>query len=674
MHYYVIKPGSNAQHWPSFMEDQVAKISYKEMKIGDVSRFGSREEITATAAEIEGYHKTRADILWTFYSAPSGSILLAGKGRDQIVGIGVLIGDYRYVERDPEGQHQREVDWFGELDYTYRSPWGEKSHLMRMNAFGTIKKYVPVLSYIGTHEDRIRERLIKAGVPTDLLKENETTTLTVRQWTEILRDERITTPSSLAILRAFYDSPDYTNYTNKIDAIVGGKPAGEGEGIAVHGSIAAFVKRIGKYTNYPIQIEQRENGGTYTWPLAFTGTNDKDGQFPWTLRDELAEALSDMDAPAPYTRESISTTTAPLNQILYGPPGTGKTYATIALAVSIANPDFDTNGGRQALQTEYRRLLAGGQVRFTTFHQSLSYEDFVEGLKPLIIDTQGEGEPGDVAYEIKPGIFREITTSAIYAAIGQRFKVRHATPGYREKQAKINAAPTIAYDGAANHVLIIDEINRGNVSAILGELITLLEPSKRLGAAEELRVTLPYSRDIFGVPPNLYVIGTMNTADRSVETLDAALRRRFVFREVAPDPEVIREVLGAGSVLTVADLEVDLPQLLTVLNRRIVALRDADHQLGHSYFLTITDWVSLRDAFCDRMLPLLREYFFATPGDLQLIVGQGFCQRHRVDRRGFAPVAGSEDVDTDGRTTYTFPTPATEEALADCLRALHIDG
>ena len=173
----------------------------------------------------------------------------------------------------------------------------------------------------------------------------------------------------------------------------------------------------------------------------------------------------------------------------------------------------------------------------------------------------------------------------------------------------------IDFEETQNHVLIIDEINRGNVSAIFGELITLLEEDKRKGNPEYTEVVLPYSGKKFSVPNNVYIIGTMNTADRSVEALDTVLRRRFSFVEMQPDPNILSKV---GNV--------DLSKLLETINQRIEMLIDKDHQIGHSYFIGIQDLEDLKRTFKDKIIPLLEEYFYGDFGKIGLVLGGKFIE------------------------------------------------
>ena len=206
-----------------------------------------------------------------------------------------------------------------------------------------------------------------------------------------------------------------------------------------------------------------------------------------------------------------------LNTILYGPPGTGKTFNTINEALKIVDVDsFETNkNDRTKLKEKFDELVNDKQIRFVTFHQSYSYEEFVEGIRA----KTDKANNNTISYTVEPGIFKKICEDA------------KDTP-------------------EANYVLIIDEINRGNISKIFGELITLIEDTKRIGSKdnETLSVTLPYLNEPFSVPNNLYIIGTMNTADRSLALMDTALRRRFEFIEKMPKPEEIKNSDGSKGV------------------------------------------------------------------------------------------------------------------------------
>ena len=284
--------------------------------------------------------------------------------------------------------------------------------------------------------------------------------------------------------------------------------------------------------------------------------------------------------PSPVKPQNI-----PLNQILYGPPGTGKTYHTVDKSLEILNPSL-LSSPRKDQKDEFDRLKAAGRIIFTTFHQSMSYEDFIEGIKP-----ETDSKTKQVEYPVKDGIFKKLCTEAI----------NHPDQ---------------------NYVLIIDEINRGNVSQIFGELITLLEADKRIGNDFGLTVKLPYSnqKNDFGVPSNLYIIGTMNTADRSVEALDTALRRRFSFEEMMPNPSLLNTV-------TIHGLSVGLEDLLNVINQRIVLLKDREHQIGHSYFMKCKDLADLKAVFKDNIVPLLQEYFYGNYYNIGLVLGEEFVKK-----------------------------------------------
>lgn len=461
-----------------------------------------------------------------------------------------------------------------------------------------------------------------------------------------------------------------------------------------------------------------------------------------------------------------------LNQIFYGPPGTGKTYRTINEAISIINPNFDFNQERKLIKKEYERLVADKQITFVTFHQSTSYEDFIEGIKPVLNEKQ------DVIYDIVSGVFKNVSSAAndnwldakkssdlltfeeaynqliedwdnntsmifpmktegkgftILGFTNTSIEFKKASGGtghtlskstlrdfYYEireikstgvgiyyppileklKQYKSSEDIKLEPKKEKQFVLIIDEINRGNISQIFGELITLIEEDKRLGNDEALEVTLPYSKEKFAVPPNLHIIGTMNTADRSVESLDSALRRRFSFKEMIPKPELLspsalycqllwkhrnvdwndptfsREENELFDFIKVpdelkaekikiwkamkSDYETDdysyfdtfdfsginLQTILETINSRIEILLGRDHLIGHAYFINVKTEEQLLSTFKNKIVPLLQEYFYNDYEKIALVLGEGFVECPDLQKRNkvFAKFSRSLDI------------------------------
>lgn len=285
------------------------------------------------------------------------------------------------------------------------------------------------------------------------------------------------------------------------------------------------------------------------------------------------------------------------NIILYGPPGTGKTFATVEHALSrIENIAVEEvrKRKREENRKRYEKLL-NSQVFFTTFHQSYAYEEFIEGIRPTVKD-------GFVSYDVLPGVFKRLVAIA------------------KEKDNRDN-----------QYVLIIDEINRGNVSDIFGELITLLEDSKRLGQAESTEVVLPYSNHTFGIPSNIHVIGTMNTADKSISLIDTALRRRFHFIETPPDYDVIQKRVGKRGVVD----GVDVVKLLQTLNSRVTFLLDDDHAIGHAEFLEAESFSDVCKVLRNKIIPLLQEYFHGEFESIRNVLGDGETWRKPVEYQIF---------------------------------------
>ena len=421
--------------------------------------------------------------------------------------------------------------------------------------------------------------------------------------------------------------------------------------------------------------------------------------------------------------EEVDTMKHPMNQILYGPPGTGKTWNAVNYALAIIEDkslDELEREDRQEVKRRFDELKNDGRIAMVTFHQNFTYEDFIEGIRPVLDD-----EKGNVDHELSSGLFWKISSladenrrqsrqtgdeswetdallQAFAASIEERLEsgqkinlfpsdnksgatigevfwsgdgkfksiqlagtvkhqrlttnvikrdfgpfcrgeiraARHIKPTYKskriqhgnamyyfallkqikqfhEKEWQLEAPVAVEKQ---NYVLIIDEINRGNIAKIFGELITLIEPSKRLGRDDESTVTLPYSKNDFGVPDNLYIIGTMNTADRSIALLDTALRRRFEFIEMLPKPDHDR---------INTDIEgVDCQELLYAMNKRIRFLLDREHQIGHTYFMDVEGIDPLAMTFKNKIIPLLQEYFYDNWEKIDLVLNKnGFIQK-----------------------------------------------
>lgn len=506
------------------------------------------------------------------------------------------------------------------------------------------------------------------------------------------------------------------------------------------------------------------------------------------------------------------TMTIPLNRIFYGPPGTGKTFHTVGAAVAVCDPAFyaEHEGDHTKLRERFNALLirdwdsAEGRIGFCTFHQSYSYEDFVEGIKPVMDDGEGA-----LKYSIREGIlklmarrasgksdagtakakesfsftpeqfdraeFYKLSLGAVYnkedediyhscirnnvialgylgqydltnkaekeinelplqsdqssSSASQANYFRHylkkgdyvvvtrgnlrvraigkVTGDYRyapelgipyphirsvewllkdqdipweeiysktfvqrpiyklikeeiKREFFVKGAPTTPLaQEAKSFVLIIDEINRGNVAGIFGELITLIEENKRKGRPEALEVTLPYSQEPFSIPDNLYIIGTMNTADRSVEALDAALRRRFSFTAMMPEPGLLQPLQGSV---------IDLAAMLERINARLVHLLDEDHQIGHSHFWDLHKEAdplpALRQVFRDKVIPQLEEYFHRDRAKLQLVLGDRFVSG--TDPADDLFLGDANAMAPDPRTIYTITPMDTWDEAAFC--------
>lgn len=537
-----------------------------------------------------------------------------------------------------------------------------------------------------------------------------------------------------------------------------------------------FIKEVNQFKNVP-------NGEQYIQLCDLLLEKIKDGQYGYRDFKELSFIAYERNMSVDtVTQHNTQNTDIAKNTILYGPPGTGKTYNTVMYAVAIIE-----NKKLEEIKKEnytevidrYNKYKEDGLIEFTTFHQSYGYEEFIEGIKPVI--HSDEEDETDIQYEVVPGLFkkfcdiagkpilrkekcdiginesstiwkislegsgenstrtecmknehirigydeygREITNlfkgaagrhilnyfindmsigdivmscydcntvDAIGVVTGEYEwhdeypeykrlrKVNWIVKGIKENIIKINngsrLSNTTVYklrmdlsdvmeiiekyskntieveEKKKNHVFIIDEINRGNISKIFGELITLIEPTKRIGQTEGQKVRLPYSQKLFGVPNNVYLIGTMNTADRSIATIDTALRRRFNFKEMLPDEEVLDGIYVE---------DVSIKDIFIKMNKRITVLFDREHTLGHAYFLPLKDAPTietLANIFENSIIPLLQEYFYEDYEKIRMVLGDN--QKDSEDKQ-FITIEENDYNDLFGYIDYDFDEMST---------------
>ena len=357
-------------------------------------------------------------------------------------------------------------------------------------------------------------------------------------------------------------------------------------------------KAVHKETQCPLCV--RESGENEYWPVLFYGRaleDSDEGVFSYKMREPLMEAIKSLEERGVFQEMKELDKEFDKNLILYGPPGTGKTYNSVIYAVAICDgKPLDELTDYAAVMSRYNELKKAGRISFTTFHQSYGYEEFIEGIKPIIDENKQ-----DIGYTIEPGVFKEFCDNAK--------SITRTSTGIESTVIEENTEP---------YVFIIDEINRGNISKIFGELITLIESTKREGMPEAASAILPYSGDEFSVPSNVYILGTMNTADRSIALMDTALRRRFQFVEMMPDSDVLRKIHADK----VEDL--DVAAMLDKINERIEYLYDREHTIGHAFFTDLKDDATLeklQSIFEKSVIPLLQEYFYEDYQKIQLVLG-----------------------------------------------------
>jgi len=549
--FWIYAPGSNASKWEYFYNEGTMALGWD--KLGDLSKYKSKADIKIAIDNCYPNKKTASggsrmndvsandDFL---NKMKIGDVIITKKGRKEYLGYGIVASDYYYDNSKDEFKSVRKVNWIK------KGNWFEDKHDIVLKTLTDVTKYKDyikrLINLIGISENN--KKVISNLLPISL--------------NTILYGPPGTGKTYLLKNKFMKDFTSTENSITKEDFLID---------IIQHCSwwqvIALALRQLGKtkvsgiYNHQYVRIKTQLSNSTSITQTIW-------GQLQSHAIEECEEVkVQRRMAPLIFNKSTDSFWEIMDNHVIDQSP-------------EIIELENKINDFSKVPNTKIERF------EFVTFHQSYSYEDFVEGIKPELNNT-------DVAYKIEEGVFQKMCNRA-------------------------------RNDKSNNYAIFIDEINRGNISSIFGELITLIEDDKREGQPNEIKATLPYSQKSFSVPANLYIIGTMNTADRSVEALDTALRRRFSFIELNPEPQQL-------SSPNYACTGIDLSKLLTAINARVEKLLDKDYCIGHSYFMSIKDKANplseIRTIFQNKIMPLLQEYFYGDWGKIMLVLGDGFVEK-----------------------------------------------
>lgn len=576
--YWLYAPGANAKKWDEFYDEGIMAIGW--VKLGDLNQYKNKKEVTDKLIEIDGTgssKKNDATANWEFKSTISiGDIIITKKGRNEYLGYGIVESEYYYDDSKKDYKKCRKVNW------KKRGVWEEDGKIV-LKTLTDITKYPDYVEklkkLIGIEKENDSNRIqlplntIIYGPPgtgkTYRLKNEFFEQFTDKQsiqTKEEFCEELIQEISWWQVISIVMLDLKRAKVQEIFDHPLLQAKARISENKTPKNTIWAWLQRHTKDDCPNVNFKKRDN------PQFF----EKDDQSTWSIDEDIAKA----ETPDFYE-------------------------------VLKKHKNF-----KPQIESKKRYV-------FTTFHQSFSYEDFIEGIKPKLIKGDEDLESQEISYHIENGIFKKIVNKALN-------------------------------DPDRDYAIFIDEINRGNIANIFGELITLIEEDKRKGCNNYIPAILPYSKTEFGVPKNLYIIGTMNTADRSVEALDNALRRRFSFLEMNPDPTMLSQ---SNFVCEGIDLE----RMLTSINARIEKLLDKDYCIGHSYLMSFDDRTNplndLKRSFSNKILPLLQEYFYGDYGKILLILGKGFIEK-KIETMTFLATEDYDDFeDYDEKPVYSLVSP-----------------
>lgn len=630
LNYWKWSPGPKATHWNEFRSDGKLAISYKANGIGDLSKF---ETLGQIEDRLGRKNSNEAFALWVVLKANPGDIVFANRGRNTVVGIGVIQGSYQYLP-SVEFEHQRPVKWLADKEWTYQP-----------GQFASEDRNRPTLF----RADTLSRTEVGPNIISEYLKEYP-------EYFEVFEQNGILQGRLSGNVNFVKNTEGRSLDTTNI--ILYGPP-GTGK---TYETLRLALDKIGVNTS----------GMSRTVLHEIYDKHVQNGQIVFTTFHQSLSYEDFIEGIKPVAPErSGDPVNYRVEHGIFRNICTEAAFSVAQLRKSAAAGlalDFSDMYDRFVLETEEKldegqtvelETRGGGTVLVDSISEQgniiIKHHDGVRAytvsksrLSRLHTGIENHDEISNIGVR-----FREIiggsNASAYWAVLNAIRKAKKSfdseSPNRQytlvAKREIVDSLSVDDYKSATGKpfVLIIDEINRGNVSQVFGELITLLENDKRLGNPEGLFVTLPYSKEKFGVPSNLFIIGTMNTADRSIEALDTALRRRFSFVEMMPRydlPELKKEIAG-----------VTLVDILKTINKRIEKLQGKDHQIGHSYLLAVENTQDLKATFSNKINPLLQEYFYGDPIKLGLVLGKGFLEESNGN-------VESIFADFDSEAAYTY--------------------